>query len=80
MSDQEKDKWYLKPVAVILSLFLVLGPFGLPLLFKSPCFSKTSKILLAIATLIYTVCLIYASIASIRMLLKTIREMQQLLQ
>jgi hypothetical protein len=80
MSNQDRDKWYLKPVAVILSLFLVLGPFGLPLLFKSPCFSKTSKILLTIVTILYTVFLIYASIESVRMLLKTIGEMQQLLQ
>jgi hypothetical protein len=80
MSDQVKEKWYLKPVTVILALFVVLGPLGLPLLFKSPCFSKTIKILLAIATIIYTICLIYASIASIRVLLKTIGEMQQLLQ
>jgi hypothetical protein len=80
MIDQEKDKWYSKPVIVILSLFVVLGPLGLPLLYKSPFFSKTTKILLTIATIIYTVCLIYVSIASIRMLLKSIREIQQLLQ
>ena len=42
----ERVKWYLRPTSVILSLFFVLGPFGLPLLYKSPKFSKTLKIVL----------------------------------
>jgi hypothetical protein len=80
MSDLEKSQWYLKPAIVLLSLFLVLGPLGLPLLFKSPFFSRTAKIILAIVNILYTAGLTYASIASIRMLLRTINEMRQLLQ
>ncbi len=55
-----KIKWYLRPVAVVLSLFFVLGPFGLPLLYKSPKFSKGLKIALTIIVIIYTSYLIFA--------------------
>ena len=51
MSKGEKVKWYLRPVNVVLSLFFVLGLFGLPLLYKSPRFSRTSKIILTILNL-----------------------------
>ena len=43
-----KVKWYLRPISVVLLLFFVLRPFGLPLLYKSPNFSKTLKIILTI--------------------------------
>jgi hypothetical protein len=39
----EKVKWYLRPLAVVLSLFFVLGPFGLPLLYRSPKFSRKDE-------------------------------------
>jgi len=29
--EDEKIKWYLRPVIVVLLLFFVLGPLGLPL-------------------------------------------------
>jgi len=37
-----------------LLLFFVLGPFGLPLLFKSRGFSRTWKIILTAVVIIYT--------------------------
>ena len=46
--EDEKIKWYLRPISVVLLLFFVLGPFALPLLYKSPKFSKTLKIILTI--------------------------------
>ena len=58
----KKVKWYLKPVGVILLLFFVLGPFALPLLYKSPKFSKTLKIILTIVVVIYTSYLVFASL------------------
>jgi hypothetical protein len=54
--------WYLRPLVVILLLFFVLGPFGLPLLFKSPRFGKTWKIVLTMAVVVYTVYLIFVSV------------------
>ncbi len=43
---------------VIIALFLVLGPFGLPLLYQSPEFKKHEKIALTIAVLVYTATLL----------------------
>ena len=57
-----KPEWYLSPLVVILLLFLVLGPFGLPLLFKSPRFGKTWKIVLTTAVVVYTVYLIFVTV------------------
>jgi hypothetical protein len=59
---EEKVKWYLRPLGVVLLLFFVLGPFGLPLLYKSPKFSKGLKIVLTIVVLIYTSYLIITSV------------------
>ena len=39
-------KWYYRPVWVLLLLFVVLGPLGLPYLWKSPAFSRSSKVVL----------------------------------
>jgi hypothetical protein len=63
MSKQEaKVKWYLNPISVVLLLFFVLGPIGLPLLYKSPKFSKTLKIILTVTVIVYTSLLILASL------------------
>jgi hypothetical protein len=60
--EEEKVKWYLNPISVVLLLFFVLGPFGLPLLYKSPKFSKTLKIILTVTVIVYTSLLILASL------------------
>ncbi len=60
--EEQKVRWYLKPVSVIFLLFFVLGPLALPLLYKSPKFNKTSKVLLTIVVVIYTLYLILASL------------------
>jgi len=62
MRNEEKVKWFLRPVGVVLLLFFVLGPFGLPLLYKSPKFSKKLKILLTVAVLIYTAYIISTTV------------------
>jgi hypothetical protein len=73
-----KSRWYLSPIAVILLLFFVLGPLGLPLLYKSPHFSKALKIILTIVVIIYTAYLIYETIQITRELFKKIEELQGL--
>jgi len=78
--EEEKTKWYLRPVSVVLLLFLVLGPFGLPLLYKSPAFSKTLKIILTIVVLIYTSYLIFASLEIARQLYSRMGELQEMLR
>jgi hypothetical protein len=46
--------WYHRPVWVLLLLFVVLGPLGLPYLWKSPGFSRGFKIVLTVLVVIYT--------------------------
>jgi hypothetical protein len=75
-----KDKWYLRPISVVLLLFFVLGPFGLPLLYKSPKFSKISKIILTIVVIIYTSYLIFASLEIGRELYRRMGELQDILK
>jgi hypothetical protein len=75
-----KVKWYLRPISVVLLLFFVLGPFGLPLLYKSPKFSKTSKIILTIALIIYTSYLIFVSLEIAGQLYSRMEELQDMLK
>jgi hypothetical protein len=59
---EENIKWYLRPISVVLLLFFVLGPFGLPLLYKSSKFSRKLKIVLTVVVIIYTIYLIIVSL------------------
>jgi len=80
IKEARKRKWYLRPVSVILLLFFVLGPFGLPLLYKSPEFGKASKIILTIAVVLYTSYLLFVSLEIGRDLFTRMEEMQELLR
>jgi len=77
--EDEKVKWYLRPVCVVLSLFFVLGPLGLPLLYKSPKFSRTLIIILTIAVIIYTSYLIFLSLEIAGELYKRMEEFKETL-
>jgi hypothetical protein len=81
MSKEEgKVKWYLSPISVVLLLFFVLGPFALPLLYKSPKFSKTSKVILTIVVIVYTSYLIFASLEIGRELYRRMEELRGILE
>jgi hypothetical protein len=47
-------RWYYRIPYVLLLLFCVLGPFGLPLLWKSPDFKRPAKVALTLITLVFT--------------------------
>ena len=47
-------RWYYRMPFVLLMLFVVLGPFGLPLLWKSPEFNRPVKWILTILALVFT--------------------------
>ena len=81
MSKEEgKVKWYLNPISVVLLLFFVLGPFGLPLLYQSPKFSKTLKIMLTVVVIVYTSLLIFASLEIGRELYTRMQELRGILE
>jgi hypothetical protein len=80
MFKEEKVKWYLRPIGVVLLLFFVLGPFALPLLYKSPKFSRTLKIVLTVLVMIYTSYLIIATVEIARNLYIKMEEFQGMLR
>lgn len=50
-----KPRWYYNVWFVLLMLFFVVGPFGLPLVWKNPRFSRTIKWLLTVLMVGYTI-------------------------
>ena len=63
---QLPPKWYYRPLPMLFLLFVVLGPLGLPLLWKSPAFSRSMKIVLTIAVVVYTALLAETALMAIR--------------
>ncbi len=78
--EEGKIKWYLRPTIVVLLLFFVLGPFGLPLLYKSPRFTRTLKIILSVVVIAYTFYLIFASLEIGRELYRRMEELENILK
>jgi hypothetical protein len=78
--EDPKIKWYLRPISVVLLLFFVLGPFGLPLLYRSPKFSKTLKIVLTVVVTVYTLYLVVASLEIARLVYRRLGELQDILK
>ncbi len=66
-----KPNWLNSIWFVLLMLFLVMGPLGLPLLWKSPSFSKRAKIILTVATMIYTGFILLGARAAVERVLHT---------
>ena len=78
--EDENIKWYLKPVSVVILLFFVLGPLALPLLYKSPKFNRTFKIILTIIVIIYTAYFIFVSVEIGRKIYRSTEELQDILK
>ena len=72
--NETKGKWYHGVWAVLLSLFFVLGPFGLPILWKSPRFSRGWKWFFTALTLLYTALLLWFTGSAVRESLKLLRQ------
>ena len=52
------SKWYQNVWLLLILLFFVLGPFGLPLVWKHPRFSRATKLTLTLVMVVYTVVLV----------------------
>ena len=72
-------KWYLRPWAVVVLLFFVLGPFGLPFLYKSPKFNQTGKVILTVLTLLFTGTFVVLTLESTKEIFQRLVEFQALL-
>ncbi|TMA38158.1 MAG: hypothetical protein E6J79_07740 [Deltaproteobacteria bacterium] len=55
---EPESRWFYSVWAVLLALFVVLGPLGLPLLWRSPRFSRGTKVVLTALTAVYTLLLV----------------------
>ena len=77
--DAPRVKWYYSVWFVLLMLVLVLGPFGLPLLWKSPRFARWAKLLFTLLTLVYTYALVVGTLAAVRSILSHTAQLEPLL-
>ncbi len=58
--EPSKPKWYHNVWVVLFMISpFALGPFGLPLLWKSPRFSQRAKTALTVLTMVWTVLLVW---------------------
>lgn len=70
-------RWHQRPWMVLFMLFFVLGPFGLPILYKSTKFSRRSKILLTIVMVPYTWYLGVVTVKQLRVASQKIDALQE---
>ena len=59
-------RWYFNIWFVLFMLFFVLGPLGLPLVWKNPKFSRTVKLVLTLLMVVYTLFLVQLTIQAFR--------------
>ena len=56
--EPSKSKWYYNIWVLLFMLFFVLGPLGLPLVWKNPRLSRPMKMALTLVMVIYAVVLV----------------------
>lgn len=69
------SKWYHNVWFVLLALFFVLGPFGLPLVWKNPRFSRGIKVALTVVMVVYTVALIAMTVRATQTVLRSLGDL-----
>ena len=71
-------KWYHKPVFVVVAI-LCIGPFALPLAWMSPGFTMIQKAVITVIAIAITIWLVQGSIELLKILLKSMKELQAIL-
>ena len=69
-----------RPWMVLGLLFLALGFLGIPLLVKSPCFSKPAKWFWSIVVTVYTLALIALTVWIVMLMLERFRELSTIFE
>jgi hypothetical protein len=69
------SKWYHNVWFVLGMLLFVLGPFGLPLVWNNPNFSRRAKVILTLVMVVFTLLLVDVTIRAVN---AVVRNMQQL--
>lgn len=75
-----RPKWYYNVWFVFLMLFFVVGPFGLPLVWKNPRFSRRVKVALTLAMIAYTVLLVDVTVRMVRAVMNEANQFNSILQ
>ena len=73
-------KWHQNIWLVLFLLFFVLGPFGLPLVWKNPRFSRAVKVSLTLVTVVYTVVLVQITLQMFQTVTKEVNQFNSALQ
>ena len=75
-----RTKWYYNIWVVLALLFLVAGPFALPLVWKHPRFARWLKVLLTVLTAVYTLLLIKTTLVMIQVVTQQLNQFNATLQ
>lgn len=73
-------KWYYNIWFVLFMLFFVLGPLGLPLVWKNPKLSKGVKIALTLVMAVYTLLLIELIAKTVQAVMGEVRQFNSTFQ
>lgn len=68
-------KWYHNIWLLLFMLFFVLGPLGLPMVWKNPRLSRGVKWLLTLSMVAYTILLIDMTIRAVRVAIDHINQL-----
>lgn len=77
LKSEKPARWYQTIPYLILMLFFVLGPFALPLLWKSPAVNRNVKIVLTILTLGWTVYMCWYIATKGQVIMNMYKDMNQ---
>ncbi len=77
LKSQKPARWYQTIPYLVLMLFFVLGPFALPLLWKSNAVSRRVKIVLTILTLGWTVYMVWYIATKGQVILNMYKDMNK---
>ena len=78
-TEKTKVKWYLRPMAVVIAI-LAIGPFAIPLVWKSPAFKKWVKVTITVLLVLLTIWTIKVSVALYQMLKAEMQNLENVLK
>jgi len=72
-------KWYFHPISVIMSI-IILGPFAIPLICVNPALKRWHKVAAILIIVLVTLWTIKLSVDIVKIVLKEMKSLQEILQ
>jgi hypothetical protein len=72
------SKWYYNVWFVLILLIFVLGPFGLPLVWNNPNFSRRAKVAITLIMVVFTILLIDMTIRTVKTVMDSMGRLDAL--